>query len=254
MQCLSNWNCVILHCVIAAPDCTLLCSVVVSDMEFTAVRWYEYFHSVTLVCKILYHGFTSHLSEGWWVACGWPYDIAHCQYYCRRMALSGMVTIIQGIYLKDISVVWYKAGFFVYIARAGNISITMGCYPRHTLIARYEQWKLRIVAATISINGSYFVLHSRSVPTVRTHRKLWCYNNTEEEYKKHYRQTSNIRCTLVDNIIVNNSDVVGASPSSTTPTISSLLNYLTHGFNGLGNNNCKTRWETVQFLNLVHLY
>ena len=37
-----------------------------------------------------------------------------------------------------------------------------------------------------------------------------------------YRQTSNITCTLVGNITVDNSDVVGASPVGAAPTTSSL--------------------------------
>ena len=37
-----------------------------------------------------------------------------------------------------------------------------------------------------------------------------------------YRQVSNIRRTLVGNKIVDNSDVVGASPVGAAPTISSL--------------------------------
>ena len=37
-----------------------------------------------------------------------------------------------------------------------------------------------------------------------------------------YRQVSNIRCTLVGNKIVDNSDVVGASPVGAAPTTSSL--------------------------------
>ena len=37
-----------------------------------------------------------------------------------------------------------------------------------------------------------------------------------------YRQTSNIRRVLVGNIIVDNSDVVGASPVGAAPTASSL--------------------------------
>ena len=37
-----------------------------------------------------------------------------------------------------------------------------------------------------------------------------------------YHQTSNIRCTLVDNKIVDQSDVVGALPVSAAPTTSSL--------------------------------
>ena len=37
-----------------------------------------------------------------------------------------------------------------------------------------------------------------------------------------YRQVSNMRRTLVGNKIVNNSDVVGASPVGAAPTTSSL--------------------------------
>ena len=37
-----------------------------------------------------------------------------------------------------------------------------------------------------------------------------------------YRKTSNIRCTLVGNKIVDHSDVVGAPPVSAAPTISSF--------------------------------
>ena len=37
-----------------------------------------------------------------------------------------------------------------------------------------------------------------------------------------YRQVSNIRCTLVGNKIVDNSDAVGASPVGAAPTTSSL--------------------------------
>ena len=37
-----------------------------------------------------------------------------------------------------------------------------------------------------------------------------------------YRQVSNIRCTLVDNKIVDHSDVVGASPVGAAPTTSSF--------------------------------
>ena len=40
---------------------------------------------------------------------------------------------------------------------------------------------------------------------------------------KGYRQVSNIRCTSVGNKIVDNSDVVGASPVGAAPTTSSFL-------------------------------
>ena len=41
-------------------------------------------------------------------------------------------------------------------------------------------------------------------------------------YTKDYRKTSNISRTLVGNKIVDNSDVVGASPVSAAPTTSSF--------------------------------
>ena len=41
-------------------------------------------------------------------------------------------------------------------------------------------------------------------------------------YSSAYHQTSNVRRTLVGNIIVDNSDVVGASPVGAAPTTSSL--------------------------------
>ena len=37
-----------------------------------------------------------------------------------------------------------------------------------------------------------------------------------------YRQVSNIRCTLISNEIVDNSDVIGASPVGAAPTTSEL--------------------------------
>ena len=43
-----------------------------------------------------------------------------------------------------------------------------------------------------------------------------------EFYHKYYRKTSYISLTLVGNIIVDNSDVVGASPVDAAPTTSSF--------------------------------
>ena len=67
-----------------------------------------------------------------------------------------------------------------------------------------------------------------------------------------YRKTSNISRTLVGNKIVDNSDVVGASPVGAAPTTSSFLT-LTPGFNGLGKDHCKRRQETFKFWDLVRL-
>ena len=41
--------------------------------------------------------------------------------------------------------------------------------------------------------------------------------------KSCYRETSNVSRTLVDNKIVDHSDVIGASPVGSAPTTSSLL-------------------------------
>ena len=67
-----------------------------------------------------------------------------------------------------------------------------------------------------------------------------------------YRQTSNISYTLVGNDIVDQSDGVGASPVGAAPTYIFILD-LTPDFNGLGKDNCKARWETFKFCDLVHL-
>ena len=67
-----------------------------------------------------------------------------------------------------------------------------------------------------------------------------------------YRQTANISHTLVGNRIVDHSDVVGASPVGSAPNYIFILNS-TPGFNGLYRDNCKTRRETIKFLDLVIL-
>ena len=65
-----------------------------------------------------------------------------------------------------------------------------------------------------------------------------------------YHETSNISHTIVSNIIVDHSDVVGAWPVGVAPTHTSILD-LTTGFNGLGKDNCKTRGEIFKFGDLV---
>ena len=66
----------------------------------------------------------------------------------------------------------------------------------------------------------------------------------------YYRKTSNISRTLVCNKIVDNSDVVGASPVGAAPTTSSFSN-LTPGFNGLSEDKCKRIQDTLKFWDLV---
>ena len=67
-----------------------------------------------------------------------------------------------------------------------------------------------------------------------------------------YHQFSNIRRTLAGNKIVDHSDVVRALPVSAAPTTSSF-SILTPGINWLGKDNCKMRWETFKFWDLVQL-
>ena len=59
----------------------------------------------------------------------------------------------------------------------------------------------------------------------------------------------NISCTLVGDKTVDNSYVVVASPVGGAPTTSSFSTIdIMPGFNGLGKDNCKTRWETFKVL------
>ena len=64
-------------------------------------------------------------------------------------------------------------------------------------------------------------------------------------------KTSNISSNLVGNKIVDNWDVVGASPVGAANYI--FILDLTPGFNGLSKDNCKTRLETFKFWDLMRL-
>ena len=68
-------------------------------------------------------------------------------------------------------------------------------------------------------------------PTVGSKAFIWCWCGVDVVLSlfvgvvllcKIYRQVSNIRRTLVGNKIVDNSDVVGASPVGAAPTTSEL--------------------------------
>ena len=72
----------------------------------------------------------------------------------------------------------------------------------------------------------------------------WSYSKGLIKYK--YCQISDISCILLENKIIDHSDVVGAAPTGD-------IKDLTPGFNGLDKDNCKMRRETFQILDLVHL-
>ena len=67
------------------------------------------------------------------------------------------------------------------------------------------------------------------------------YNFLTPEYVHTYRKTSNISLTLVDNKIVDNSDVIGAPPVGAALTTSSF------------SNNCTRIQETFKLWDLVRL-
>ena len=104
---------------------------------------------------------------------------------------------------------------------------------------------------------SLFMFNCIIVPAVAGYLLIYVQNSVFDNNKPH-RQNTGISRTLVGNvivdylvgnIIVDHSGVVGASPVGAAPTTSSLST----GFNGLGNDNCKTRRETFEFLDLVRL-
>ena len=68
-----------------------------------------------------------------------------------------------------------------------------------------------------------------------------------------YRKTSNISRTLVDNKIVDHSDVDGASPVAAPTTSSLYFIDLAPGFNRLSEDNHMTRRKTFAFGDLVRL-
>ena len=61
-----------------------------------------------------------------------------------------------------------------------------------------------------------------------------------------YRQISDISRTLLCNKLVDHSHVVGALPVGAAPTTYIYILDFTLGFNGLGKDNCKMRWEAFK--------
>ena len=68
-----------------------------------------------------------------------------------------------------------------------------------------------------------YSIHMYQVPQdVLYVRVVYAFCNERGRIRNHYRKTSNISRTLVGNKIVENSDVVGASPVGAAPTASSF--------------------------------
>ena len=78
-----------------------------------------------------------------------------------------------------------------------------------------------------------------------------CLGHTLIAYWSHYHKTSNMRGTLVGNIIVDHSDVVGTSPVSAAPTTSSFLTW--HLASGIVKDIRRTVRESFRCWDLVRL-
>ena len=172
------------------------------------------------------------------------YECWFCAHRSRRF-----VTVIHGVcncksfvsWLKNM--IWFQLSTFLLIQMAGYLHFSskfaLYIFNFHLKIIDYRvefnwEWEYHLVEwSDLSIlNIPTFV----SCPTTGVS----------------YPQYSNICLTLVGNPIVDHSGVVGASP------VWHCSNYifipdLTYGFNGLGKDNCKMRWETFGFWNLMHL-
>ena len=99
---------------------------------------------------------------------------------------------------------WYATFFALLGLYEGNQPVTDGLLSHRAIDTELSF----IFVVSVSMNKC---LNSRIVGDVRHH-----------EAHLTYRQVSNIRRTLVGNKIVDNSDVVGASPVGAAPTTSSL--------------------------------
>ena len=78
-------------------------------------------------------------------------------------------------------------------------------------------------------------------------RSSYPYNENFITGKVAYHQTSNISRSLVDNEIVDHSDVVGDLPAGAAPIASIFILDWTPRFNIMHKDNRKTRQETVEF-------
>ena len=63
-----------------------------------------------------------------------------------------------------------------------------------------------------------------------------------------YRQTSNMKFTLVGNVIVDHSNVVGASPVGAASSTSSFSSFLNTGFQWIGQRQLQNQTRNIYVL------
>ena len=118
----------------------------------------------------------------------------------------------------------------------GHNENSLACHPGNPVVFPQPGW--------VALPSPPYLTACQSTPRASGHLQ----NRT-------YRQTPNINRTLVGNRIVDQSDVVGASPVGAAPTTSSfnksVILDLTPGFNILHKEKCMTRRGKFKFSDSV---
>ena len=147
--------------------------------------------------------------------------------------------------LMSLKLIWAWMKFHFFLFPVSNLLYIWWNFMHVSLYFTGDNFTLvQVISSCLQATS-----HSLLEPMLtKIHDLTWC----------HWAQTSNISHTLVGNKIIDHSDVVGAVPTSWSITCLSCSNYilildLTPGFNGLGKDNCKARWEKCKFWDLVSL-
>ena len=152
---------------------------------------------------------------------------ANSSYFPHEKRISTYrIIVIWGFFLWELALVGFHS-----ISSYGTflMSLLWGIFKRISRTGSDVWWYSPECNFTVSAHAT--VLHSES---------------------ENYCQTSNISHNLVGNKIVDNLDVVGASPVGAAPTYIFILD-LTPGFSELCIDDCKTRQETFKFWDLMCL-
>ena len=137
-----------------------------------------------------------------------------CEMYWYKSLTEGRL-IQQTLSLIIIYVLTFPLNSKLFASYKSNNSLTelMWGLSRHQ---SYHQWRIN--------NGQGRIFYSKG--SISSDKSLWRYTKRMSKWcmlcKCNYRKVSNIRRTLVGNKIVDNSDVVGATPVGAAPTTSSF--------------------------------
>ena len=140
---------------------------------------------------------------------------------------------IQNGYHTGLNITWWNITCLLkeLIQECYNMEQTMNSWKTHKLcFSSYIGFKHTICSFLLPHNLIFTVLQSRTKQYLSSQKcttlyfEIMCFLQMCSYHPIWtYHQTSNIRCTLVGNKIVDHSDVVGASPVGAAPTTSSLM-------------------------------